>query len=126
MVTRTQVAQVVADRLEHDRDGAIRQAAAWLVAQGRDRQAAYLARDVARILGHNGYVTARITTARPLAETARREIEEFIKAQTGASSVEITTAVDPTLIGGVRIETPEAELDASVRTKLARMIEGAK
>lgn len=125
MVSRTQIAAFVADKLSTDRETAVRSAAAWLVASGRSGQARYLARDVARELAARGYVLVRVTSARPLDSAALQEIEQFIKHETHATSVEVETAVDPGLIGGVRIETPEAQLDASIRTKLARFIEGA-
>ncbi|MDB5179358.1 MAG: atpH [Patescibacteria group bacterium] len=125
MASRMQVAAYVADRLTDDRAGAVRSAAAWLAAKGQGRQARYLARDVAQVLSARGYVHARVTTARPLAGEARREVERFIKEATGGRELELETAVDPGMIGGITIETPGQALDASVRTKLAHYIEGA-
>jgi len=124
MVTRTQVAEYVADKLSSGRTEAVQEAAAWLVATGRARQAQYLSRDVAKALAERGYMFARITSARTTSETARRAIEAFLKTQTGATTVELELGVDANLIGGVRIETPTAELDASVRQTLAQLVEG--
>ena len=126
MASRTQVAGVVAERLaRHDRRGAVRAAAAWMVSTGRARQARYLARDVATALAGRGYVLAEITTARPLHEAARAELVRFIKQETGAHEVELELIVDASVIGGVRIETPAAMLDATVQTKLNNYVEGA-
>ena len=77
MASRVQVAEYVADKLATDRGEALREAASWLVAHGKARQARYLARDVAQLLADRGYVYARITTARPMSERARHEVEEF-------------------------------------------------
>jgi F0F1-type ATP synthase delta subunit len=125
MATRTQVAAALAERLEHhDRHKSIREAAAWLVATGRARQARYLARDVAAQLEAKGYVLVRVTTARSLEHHTRERLEHFIQRQTGAKELEMDMIVDPNVVGGVQIETPLAALDATVRTKLARYVEG--
>jgi F-type H+-transporting ATPase subunit delta len=125
MASRMQVASYVADRLQSDRAGALRSAAAWLADKGQPRQARYLARDVAQVLTTRGYVWAQVTTARPLSTEARREVEGFIKKATGARELELETALDPDMIGGIKIETPGQALDASIQTKLARYVEGA-
>lgn len=125
MASRMQVATYVADQLRTDRNGALRKAAAWLAGKGRARQAPYLARDVAQVLADRGYVHARVTTARPLGAVGLDHVERFIKNATGARELELELAVEPDLIGGVKIETPGQALDASVKTKLARYVEGA-
>jgi F0F1-type ATP synthase delta subunit len=125
MATRTQVAAALAERLGHDRRNTVREAAAWLVATGRARQARYLARDVAAHLEAKGYVMVRVTTARPLDHQAKQELEHFIKRQTGARQLELESVVNPEVVGGAQIETPLMMLDATIRTKLARYVEGA-
>jgi F0F1-type ATP synthase delta subunit len=123
MATRTQIAAAVAERLGSDRRSTLRQAAAWLVATGRTRQARYLARDVAAHLEAKGYVLARVTTARPLDHQAREHLERFIRSETSARELELETVTDPEVVGGAQIETPLMMLDATVRTKLARYVE---
>jgi F-type H+-transporting ATPase subunit delta len=125
MASRMQVAAYVAERLETDRKGALRSAAAWLSEKGRARQAPYLARDVEQILVAKGYVVAHVTTAHHLSHEARTKVEHFIKEATGGRHLELETTVDPTLIGGIKIETPGQALDASVRTKLDRYVANA-
>jgi F-type H+-transporting ATPase subunit delta len=125
MASRMQVAAYVADHLSDSRQGALRSAAAWLADKGHAREARYLARDIAQVMAGRGYVLVQITTARPLGGEARAEVERFIKEATGARELELETTVDPEMIGGIKIETPGQALDASVRTKLARYVEGA-
>jgi F-type H+-transporting ATPase subunit delta len=124
MTTRTQVAAFVTDALERGETGVIQSAAAWLVSTGRERQAGYLTRDVARELAGRGYLWVRLTTARPLDSDALVTIEKFVRELTGANKLEVTTDVDPSIIGGLRLETPDAQLDATVRTKLATFVQG--
>jgi F-type H+-transporting ATPase subunit delta len=119
-----QVAGFVAEKLVKHRKSVVQSAAAWLVATGRTRQADYLARDVAAAFAGDGYVLAQVTTARPLSAEAQQDIEKFIKNGTGATSLELVTVVEPELVGGVRIETPGMQLDATVRRKLAKFAEG--
>jgi F0F1-type ATP synthase delta subunit len=122
MASRLQVAAYVAERLETDREAALRSAAAWLTAKGHARQAPYLARDVAQVMAARGYVLARVTTARPLGEEARDTVLGFIRQATSAQAVELVTAVDPAMIGGIRLEVPGQALDASVQAKLERFV----
>jgi F-type H+-transporting ATPase subunit delta len=123
MISRAQVAEYIAGKLDTDRHEAVREAAAWLVDQKRGNEVRYLANDVARALEAKGYTYARITTAKKLSEAASHEVQTYVSHQTGAQHVEVTEAVDETLIGGVRIETPERELDATVAHKLAKFVE---
>ena len=124
MATRTQVATALAERLGTDRRRVVREAAAWLVATGRARQAGYLARDVAARLQDQGYVLVKVTTARALEPRAREQLEALIRRETHARRLELDEMIDPDVVGGVQIETPLATLDATVRTKLARYVEG--
>lgn len=124
MASRAQVAAYVADKITSDRLGAVKAAAAWLAETGRKHEAGYLARDVALVLAESGYVFVRVTTARTLSESAWERVEAFVKQTTGAKELELEKVVDPGIIGGVRIETPGAALDATVRTKLTRFVEG--
>jgi F0F1-type ATP synthase delta subunit len=125
MASRTQVAAVLADQMGgKGRAGAVLAAAAWLVDTGRDDQADYLARDVAANLAASGYVLVHVITARPLTAGARAKVEAYVKELTGAHELELETSVDIALIGGVRIETPSAQLDGTIRAKLASFVEG--
>jgi F-type H+-transporting ATPase subunit delta len=79
---------------------------------------------VAKLLAERGYVYARVTTARPLAAPVRSSVEAFLRQATGARELELETRVEPAVIGGVRLEIPTAELDATVRHRLAKLVEG--
>ena len=124
MASRAQVAGYIAEHLRTDRRSAVRAAAAWLVEKGRTRQVDYLARDVALALADSGYVLVRVTSARHLSHAALDSVKTFVKHETGARTVEIDSVIDPDLLGGLRIETPGATMDASVRTKLAKLVAG--
>jgi F-type H+-transporting ATPase subunit delta len=122
MATRTQIARNLALGLTSDRPKAIAQAAAWLTAKGKTRQASYLAKDVAWILEQEGYVFARVTAAKELSPTTQVAIIDYIKRASGANEVELEVIVDPSVIGGVRIETPSSTLDDTVKNRLQALV----
>ena len=126
MLSRLQVATYVANELAQGRPAAVQSAAAWLITGNRTREARYLARDVAKVLAGRGHLYVRIVTAKPLNAGAHEVIESYIKRETGATELEMETVVDATLIGGLVIELPGASLDASVRAKLHKFVEGIK
>lgn len=66
-------------------------------------------------------VLAEVTTAAPLREDQQNAIAEKVKGMTGASSVELSVKVDPSLIGGVIVKVGSQVLDASLRGQLRRI-----
>jgi F0F1-type ATP synthase delta subunit len=123
VATRTQVADFVAARLEQDRATTVREVAAWLISTKRIRQSKYLVNDVARALHRKGYLYARVTSANELDSKLREQIEQYLH-ELGREHVEAEYLVDKGLIAGIKIETPTEELDASMRMKLDRLVEG--
>ena len=122
MVTRLEVARYVAEQLPQQRRRILQEVAAWLVATGRSREADYLVQDVAMILARDGHLAARVTTARPLNSALRLEIQNYLKAMTGATTTELIEEVNPHMIGGLRLKTPTAQLDTTLRHKLTTFV----
>ncbi len=127
MTSRTAIARYIASSLQNGGDRAMvtKEAAAWLKEHGKSRQATYLAQDVAVALADSGYVFAQLTTARPVSAETKKELESYISASTGATKIECEFLIDDKLIGGVLVHTPYGTLDASVRARLAKIVEGA-
>jgi len=124
MVTRLQVARHVAAQLPQHRHQTLKEAAAWLITTGRSRQADYLVQDVAMILARDGYLAARVTTAKPLNSLVRQEIQAYLRAVTNADEIELIEQIDTRIIGGLRLTTPTAGLDATLRHKLTTFVRG--
>ena len=61
-----------------------------------------------------GDVVANVTTAHPLDADQRAEVKKLI----GAHNVHLREVVNPDVLGGVRIETPGAKLDATLQRKI--------
>ena len=64
-----------------------------------------------------GIAKARITTAVALDEAARRELVQRLERESGRT-LRATFAVDPTLIGGAKVQIGDHLIDSSVRARL--------
>jgi F-type H+-transporting ATPase subunit delta len=79
------------------------------------------------VLEHRGVVRARVVTAVPLEEADRRRITSRLEAMTG-KQVELETAVDPEIMGGLVARIGDKVIDGSTRTRLLALkasLEGA-
>lgn len=70
---------------------------------------------------HAGRVRAHVTSAKPLGLIEQTQIKEQIQKLTSAKSIELSTSVDPALIGGVVTRVGGMVLDGSVRHQLDAM-----
>lgn len=80
-----------------------------------------------RLLDHLKVVRARVTTAVPLSHEAARTLQQNLGTLTGRT-VEMTSAVDAGLIGGVVAQIGSTVYDGSVKRQLERLrdkLEGA-
>ena len=67
-----------------------------------------------------GRVRVRIRSAFPLSDDERAQLRKKFEAITGRHVLD-SAEVDPTLLGGVTVETEGRVYDGSVRTQLARL-----
>lgn len=123
MVSRRQLARSVADRLLAGEDSAmvLRQLAAYVVEHRLHKQLALLVADIEREFARAGTVVAAVTTVHALTPELARQLSEYVQQETSARRVVLEERIDPSIIGGVIIETPTLTLDASVATKLKRL-----
>jgi F-type H+-transporting ATPase subunit delta len=68
----------------------------------------------------NKLLPVQVTSAVELDEAVTRQIGEEIGRQTGRK-VELTTTVDPDVLGGLVLRVGNSILDASIRTRLDRL-----
>ncbi len=124
VVSRRKLASYVAEQLlaGADQSALLTQVAAYLVERKRVNQAELLVRDIEAYLANDhGLVLAHVTSARELSDGLIKAIAQFVKQSEKATAVEVSTSIDPSLLGGVIIKTPNAELNASVRSKLTAL-----
>jgi F-type H+-transporting ATPase subunit delta len=67
-----------------------------------------------------GIAKARITTAVPLKDSEQQELVSRLERESGRK-LRATFAVDPTLIGGAKVQIGDHLIDSSVRTKLVAL-----
>lgn len=88
--------------------------AAYLVSTKREREADLVVRSIEDELADRGTVIARVMTAEPLTDALRDQIA----ARIGGKKVHLDELVDPAVLGGVRIETPDQTFDGTIKRKL--------
>ena len=122
--SRRQVSRFVASKLAAGESPKLiaKVLAAYLSANHQNRQYELLLRDIETEL-LNGYrhLSADVISARALTDETRRSLVNMLKHQTGAETVELDEQVDHSLIGGVVVRTPGAEMDSSLKKKLTRL-----
>jgi len=69
---------------------------------------------------HEKVVRARITSAQPLTDAQRGEIVRALESRYG-KKVEAEVDLDPSLLGGARVQVGDQVIHASVRDALAQM-----
>lgn len=92
-----------------------------LVRRGRISALPAVAREFVSLLNRErGIVAATVTSASPLTAGEVEAIRARLVAMTNAQ-VDLETAVDPGIIGGVTVRVGDRLLDASVRGRLGRL-----
>lgn len=96
--------------------------AAYLLEQHMADDVDLIINDISHALfEQSGHLLVDVTSARRLSDAVRTELRHLMQESTGAKRVELTEHIDPALLGGLIARTPDAQLDASVRTKLKQL-----
>lgn len=119
-LSRRKIADLWADELVKGRD-ITQQVAGYLVSERRVDEAELIVRDTESALAERGIVVADLTTAHGLSDESRAAIEKFLTVSMNAQKVAFREANDPSVIGGVRVETAGQQLDATLRTRLNQL-----
>lgn len=122
LVSRRKLAKYAAEQIIAGNDTIIEEIASLLVYEKRQREIELLVRDVEAELAEHGEIVASVESARKLDVDTKREIEKYLMSAVGAnnnkSKVTLKESIDPTLIGGFKLRTPTATLDATIAKKL--------
>jgi F0F1-type ATP synthase delta subunit len=95
--------------------------AAYLLSQHRTSQLESLLRDMMQYRADHGIVEVIATSAHPLDAPGKADIEAQVRQlYPEAMRVIITTEHDASVVGGVRLQLANQQLDLSVRAKLNR------
>lgn len=120
-----QVAVILAQRTlapDFDEQSFAREVAAYLLDTGRTGQLNSLARDMVIQRAEQGVVEVTAVSAHELSESVRADIRAQVeRLYPNAAQIVINERRDESVVGGVRLEFPEQQLDLSVRSKLNRL-----
>ena len=70
-------------------------------------------------------VRATVTAAQPLSESDLARVQQALAQATG-KTITISTAVDPSLVGGLTADVGGVLYDGSIKTQLAKLRESLK
>lgn len=121
MIPRSDLAAVLGERTLHVRDvrtlaGAI---AAYLLEERRTADLESLIRDIMQYRLDHGIVEADVISARELPEHVMKDVRDILgKEYPHAKEIDLDTDIKPEVIGGVRIELPNEQIDMTVKAKL--------
>lgn len=120
-ISQRRLAAYVAGQLlaSGDEKRLIKELAAYLIEAGRVRDLNQVVAAIEEALASRGAVVATVTTARPLSpENKQAIVKQF--TPTGAK-LYIREQIDPSVIGGFKIELPGSQFDGTVIHKLTAL-----
>lgn len=124
-VSRRILARTVATKLlaePSQRSHWLKATAAYLIEHGMAEDVDLIVNDIAHELQlQSGHLLVSVTSARSLSDHTRETLTRMLKEATSAHRIELTEHTDPDLLGGLIARTPDAVLDASIRTKLKQL-----
>lgn len=93
--------------------------AAYLIAEQQVAEFDSLIRDIMQYRADNGVVEVTAVSAHQLNDQNTADISELLKASyPDATTIRINQAIDPEVLGGVRINFPNEALDMTTQSKL--------
>jgi len=96
--------------------------ASLLIRRRRASLARGVAREFQRMLdARRGVVRAQATTAIALSDAEAQDLAAGLKGLVGDKQVQMTTSVDPAIVGGLVVRVGDRLLDGSTRTRLERL-----
>lgn len=122
LVSRRKLAKYAAEQIMAGNDTIMEEIAGLLVYEKRQHEIELLVRDIEAELAEHGEIVASVESARKLDVDTKREIEKYLMSAVGSnnnkSKVTLKESINPTLIGGFKLRTPTATLDATIAKKL--------
>jgi F0F1-type ATP synthase delta subunit len=121
-VARRQIAVAVSELSFKTAPGQLaNEVAAYLLTEHRSNDLESLMRDVMEYRAEQGVVEVIVVSAHQLDQRAIADVEREVKGHyPKATEVIVSPKIDSSLIGGVRLEFANAQLDLTLRGKLNR------
>lgn len=120
-ISRRKLAAYAARELVAGNAGVLQNVAAYLVEARRTREADLVVRDIESALENQGILLAEVISARELSRELTQQIETFLREQAGVKQVHLTEEVDASVIGGIKIVTPTAVHDNTIKQNISAL-----
>lgn len=124
-VSRRAVAKMIAGKITAEpekRAEWLKLGAAYLIERGQANRVEQLAKDIAHeLFVQGGTLLASVTSAREIDQTTLDRLAAYLREQTGAREVFFDTMIDPSVLSGVIVTTPDHELNTTARAYLRRL-----
>ena len=119
-LSRRKVTRHIADQLVagESEQAIVTQLAAFLIDSRRTGELDLIVRDIEYALSGRGVVMARVVSASSLADATRAAIKDFVA---NGAQVQLEEFIDPTVLGGVRIDTPGKQFDSTIIRRLTML-----
>lgn len=120
LVSRRKLAKYAAEQLLAGNDAVLEEIAGFLVYEKHEREVELLARDIEVELAERGTVVATVESARALDLATKDEIKNLLSSNASDQDINVLLreSIDQALIGGFKLRTPTATLDATIAKKL--------
>jgi F0F1-type ATP synthase delta subunit len=118
---RAEVVRAIAHKLSSTSDAATlaQEVAGYLISEGREAELESIMRDVMVLRESDGMLEADVRVAHELDAASIAELTAIVHSEfPAAKQVLIAQTVDADMVGGMRIDTADQQLDLSVRGKL--------
>lgn len=92
--------------------------AAFLIESKRTKEVQLIIDDIEYQLSLRGVVTADVTSAHVLDKLTKQSITNLIQKTTNAKQIQLTEHLDESLLGGIKLEFADSELDTTIVRRL--------
>ena len=122
-LSRRKITSYIAGELAAGKESTllIKQLAALLIDSRRTKEVELIVRDIEYELRKQGIVLARVTSAFDLSTATQSAIKQLIKEQTDAKTIELKQFIDPTVLGGVKLDLPGLRMDTTIGHRLTTL-----
>jgi F0F1-type ATP synthase delta subunit len=121
MTTQRQLAKTIAERTRNvsSLKTLTDEVAAFLIEEKGVYNLESLLRDVIKYRAEKGIVEAVIVAANKVDKNVEAEVEQIVAdIYPESKKIYISQKIDPQVVGGIRIDLPDRQLDLTVRTKI--------
>ena len=123
-ISRRRIAEYVATELLEGKTSkakVLQQLAAFLVDTRRTEELTLIVRDIEYHLLEKGHINAIVTSAFDLTAETKKAIEAFVKSKTKADHISLSTQVDASVLGGVKVSLPGYEINQTIAHQLTAL-----